>query len=265
MNKKPAKANLFRFVTVRNPQLLDENADTLGFIHHPDSNQSAFITTATGTQENDTQTALKAAASSFDAMKKRSAVRDVKSVLYDFSAWLMRNKSALSFVSIRDNSNEVSALSTAQELELWENLIYQTIDKKSIQVREALIQTLIAHNFIKEFNDFAATVEGDIVFTDEQLEEFTRRAHASIVIPNVLTAGNRVTRNAASTSPDKKTQELHRNTAQGIVLEQKIADYSSLLTNFEDVEKVFTKENDTAYTEALENHNETVHLSLIHI
>ena len=71
--------------------------------------------------------------------------------LYDFSYWLMRNKNMLSFATILENSQDVEALTAEDELLVWENLIYQTVNKASVYVREACIQLLIANKFLKAF------------------------------------------------------------------------------------------------------------------
>jgi len=65
-------------------------------------------------------------------------------------------------------------------------LICQTVNKQSIHVREAIIQMLIADQFLVAFNAFLSGTRGDVVFTKDQEKEFLRRANASVVISKAL-------------------------------------------------------------------------------
>ena len=55
MKKKPSKANLFRFVTLRNPQLLSTEEKKRGFVFFPSAqkSESAFLNDIDDEEEND--------------------------------------------------------------------------------------------------------------------------------------------------------------------------------------------------------------------
>jgi len=257
MNKKPAKANLFRFVTLRNPQLLDENNNAQGFIHHPNASHSNFITLAQNAQ-NTSDPIFRNAVDTFNPLSNRSQVRNQGQSLYDFSLWLMRNKNHLSLHSIVSNKKEAIVLSGDKELLIWENLLYQTIEKKSVHTREALIQMLVANKFLQAFEDFFKTVDNlETTFTEEQAQEFLRRANASIVVPNTMLTGN-VSSNTPSREPSKQDQKSFTNETERILIEKKLQNYEALLASFEKLHIVYTKENDDAYNVALSQYNNTV-------
>ncbi|WP_299114941.1 hypothetical protein [uncultured Winogradskyella sp.] len=79
----------------------------------------------------------------------------------------MRNKNALSHVAISENINDAKELTSQDELVVWDNLIYQTIARSSVFVREALIQLLVA-------NKFSESLTGDVTFTEDQEKQFIR-------------------------------------------------------------------------------------------
>ena len=155
MAKQPLKANLFRFVTVRNPQLIETKGEdeTPGFVFHPDPTKSAFYSAVKTLSDADKPAALKTVSDNFTPFKTRTDVQKTYEKLYTFSSWLMRNKNALTYYSIQSNIGETSALTLKQEIKVWENLIYQTINKTSVYVREACIQLLIANKFFKSIQN----------------------------------------------------------------------------------------------------------------
>ncbi|WP_452600135.1 hypothetical protein [Pontimicrobium sp. MEBiC01747] len=150
---KEIKQNLFRFVTVRNPQLIDKKEGHPGFVFHPNESESVFFQAINGSSSGRTATPsapvtnkqkLETAANNFTAYSTRKEIATINTALYAFSNWLMRNKNNLSYKLIQDNLNGATLLDkeAKEDLLVWDNLIYQTIAKKSIYVREALIQML---------------------------------------------------------------------------------------------------------------------------
>ncbi len=184
------KNNLFRFVTLRSPQLIDEKDKQLGFVYHPDKQSGIFYPPLNAALEGQKKQALIDSKNSFASspllFKKKADVKEVNEDLYNFSSWLMRNKNALSYAEISENLNSVEALENEDLYLVWDNLIYQTIAKKSVYVREALIQLLIANKFLEHFNKLSASLSGDITFTEDQEKEFIRYANASVVISKEL-------------------------------------------------------------------------------
>jgi len=186
------KNNLFRFVTLRNPQLIAEKDKPLGFIYHPDElvkpaeQQSKFYKETNGLEGDAKNAALTSVNDSISGFSKKSEVKDFNEKLYSFSSWLMRNKNALSYTEIKENINGAEVLSPQDEIQIWDNLIHQTITKSSVYVREALIQVLIANKFLSHFLKFSEELTEDIVFTEDQEKEFIRCAHASVVISKKL-------------------------------------------------------------------------------
>ncbi|CAL2102316.1 conserved protein of unknown function [Tenacibaculum sp. 190130A14a] len=192
MSKKPIKSNLFRFVTLRSPQLIEDKET--GFVSFPESKKAeslAFKAIESATTEEERKTALEGAFDTgFTPVAGRIELKNMHEALYVFSGWLMRNKTSLSYASIQSNLSGATALTLDQERVIWDNLFYQTIKKESVSVRERLIQLLVTNQFLKAFNLFTSgfnqETDGEIVFTEENEKEFIRRANASVIIPKDL-------------------------------------------------------------------------------
>ncbi|WP_099098823.1 hypothetical protein [Tenacibaculum agarivorans] len=175
MEKKPIKSNLFRFVTLRSPQLPDEKSKEFAFVALENKDVSIAHRATQGiTDQKQKQTALEQAYKDpMQFLPIENALELRKTKLYQFSSWLMRNKNYLSPLSIMQNlavlfADDISGptaapifpsfddviLSDKEEPQLWENLYYQTIHKTSTAVRETIIQMLIANKFLKAFKTY---------------------------------------------------------------------------------------------------------------
>ncbi|EDP69489.1 hypothetical protein FBALC1_00005, partial [Flavobacteriales bacterium ALC-1] len=247
------KNNLFRFVTLRSPQLIDEKEDHPGFVYHPEE-PNRFLSVVENQQESDKKVLLQQEADAFTGSLKTIAdVKQLNPALYLFSSWLMRNKNALSYDEIKANSEGASLLTTS-EIVVWENLIYQTISKASVHVREALIRLLVANQFLDAFNDLSENT----IFTEEQDKEFTRRANASVVMPKALFS--KITTEITKLGP--KLSDLQRkainNEADIALAKDRISDYKLLIKELDKEEVIFNKANQKAYDTALNQYNKDV-------
>ncbi len=253
MSKKPIKSNLFRFVTLRSPQLIEDKE--IGFVSFPEEKKVqslAFQSVAGVTTDAERKTALKGAYStSFTALTSRLELKSMHPALYQFSSWLQRNKAVLSYTSIEANLGGALELTTDEEFVLWENLFYQTIDKQSVVVREALIQILVANKFLKAFNtftnSFSAGTEGEIVFTEENEKEFVRRANASIVVPKeVIIAAENEFSYTGSVVP-KVSDDYMRSQLDVALTKDRIQQYETTLRELEEAETTYKKAESLRY------------------
>ncbi len=256
---KEIKQNLFKFITVRNPQLIDKKEGHPGFVFHPSEASSVFVKAIQGVKEADKEAKLQATATTFSAYKTRANVSKQNEALYKFSSWLMRNKNGLSYQAIKDNLNGATPLGNVK-LAVWENLLYQTVAKQSVQVREALIQLLIADQFLVAFNIFKLSFKSDInvVFTDEQLELFTRRACASVVISKSLFSNEIKPRPA---KPRRVTEVQERAMLKAVEVEaakEKVKAYRTLDAELKVVEAKSNKALQLEYDKAIKDYNSKV-------
>jgi hypothetical protein len=110
-----AKTSLFRFVTARAPQLIDEDRFALGFVEHPDPAGSHFSDGIVGYADLEAaRLAVRDAVDTFPAGSKFGSVTEVKNlvpVLWDFSNRLLKNRNQIDD-EVLDQPSE-SDLSTA--------------------------------------------------------------------------------------------------------------------------------------------------------
>lgn len=255
------KNNLFRFVTLRNPQLIEEKDKQLGFVYHPDEESGAFFSAIDGISNQNKKEELIKASDTFKsvelAFQKKADVREFNTDLYDFSSWLMRNKNALSFVEIKKNSNNVKVLLPEEELSIWDNLFYQTIAKSSTYVREALIQLLIANKFLVHFNNFSEGLSEDITFTEDQEKEFKRCAFSSVVISKEILLGIYSGTTLMSRSKSTNTKNQKRLSDLLTAKYDKVV-LSKLTEELRELKKSYDEQEAANYKTALDNHQKDV-------
>ncbi|GFD78210.1 hypothetical protein KUL118_10720 [Tenacibaculum sp. KUL118] len=259
MSKKPIKSNLFRFVTLRSPQLIEDKET--GFVSFPEEKKAeslAFQAIQGATTDEERKTALKGAYSTnFTPIASRIEIKNLHEALYQFSGWLVRNKTVLSYAGIDANLYAAQELTVDEELVLWENLFHQTINKESAIVREGLIQMLVANKFLKAFNvftnSFSQETEGEIVFTEENEKEFVRRANASVIVPKeVVISDQQFEGGATNISPS--SSEYLTSSLQVEVAKTRLQQYELGLKEIEKAEYVYNKSEQVRYKEALQAH-----------
>ncbi|WP_299833827.1 hypothetical protein [uncultured Tenacibaculum sp.] len=279
MEKKPITSNLFRFVTLRSPQLADERKKDVLFVSYPEGKETeslAHRSVAGIQQETKRLEALQNAYQSpdFNAIENRLEVRKTYGKLYDFSNWLMRNKNYLSAVSIGENLQTILfsgsqssdatpmvsdiILDETEEIVLWNNLFYQTIHKSSTSVREALIQLLITNRFLIAFNDFAnssvssADSDGEIEFTEEQAKEFRFRANASVIVPKeVLYSPKSDVRSSSTKGMTTSQSAFLEKTVKVDLAKSRLKTYETALQEINKAELVYNKEEEKKYQAAI--------------
>ncbi|WP_417784928.1 hypothetical protein [Tenacibaculum sp.] len=259
MSKKPIKSNLFRFVTLRSPQLIEDKET--GFVSFPEEKKAeslAFQAIQGATTDEERKTALKGAYSTnFTPIASRVEIKNLHEALYQFSGWLVRNKTVLSYAGINANLYAAQELTVDEELVLWENLFHQTINKESAIVREGLIQMLVANKFLKAFNvftnSFSQETEGEIVFTEENEKEFVRRANASVIVPKEVVISDQQFEGVA-TNISPSSSEYLTSSLQVEMAKTRLQQYELGLKEIEKAEYVYNKSEQVRYKEALQAH-----------
>lgn len=167
------KQTLFRFKTMRAPELLSADAKTKYFIEHPDGSSGPFYAAVSGMGMGDTKKGVLAvAAAAFTGAKTKAGILAINSRLSDFGLYLLKNRHKLTVADITTEIAGLTALSGAQELAVWDSLFYQTITVESGYAREAALQLILANYFVNEFSGMD--------MTDESMQKW---ANSRVVMP----------------------------------------------------------------------------------
>ncbi|KAA0126820.1 hypothetical protein FY557_15415 [Chryseobacterium sp. SN22] len=152
-NKQNNSQTLFRFVSLRNPQLTETKDKNLGFIHRKDGLTGIFDSVVAA--DSSTSATVK-----FSLMEKEARAFSVlafknESVLendpvYKNALKVGRKISKNELLTPADESLAISAYENTDDAalaKLWNNLIYQVVTQKDFYVKEAIIHVLKALHF----------------------------------------------------------------------------------------------------------------------
>jgi len=210
--KEPIKKDIFRFATLRSPQLISTEMKEVGFVYHPNQKASFFLKKINPNNINKAQEILLNTADTFSGFNKYQDVVDIDKKVYDFSNWLFKKKKEMTIEDIQQQSG-LNELPTTNLILLWDNLFYQLIKKESVSVRQACIQMIVASNFIKKTSNIEqvklAALQIDLPkdhtmpTQDQKVKAYLRRLiGASVIIPKVFSVEKAKIKNYEEIYPD---------------------------------------------------------------
>ncbi|MBL7746240.1 MAG: hypothetical protein JNM19_02330 [Chitinophagaceae bacterium] len=249
------KNTFFRFVTLRSPELVPEKDKQDYHVHHPNPTGEGFFVTqlanpaATAAQQS---AALAQRAAAFTGLADTTGLKNlVGQTLFDFSVWLAKNRKALfNKEAVTYSGIWPSALAHATEISLWDNLFYQLITNKNPQLRQQVIETLVANAYLSAGETF-----------QHQLAE------ARVVIPTFFFGGqgqvsaSRTTAGTESGGRPAYTEDL-KLISKAVAAGSKISEYETLLEELGLAEKKYASVNNAAYLEVRKNYEDSVKATL---
>ncbi len=180
------KTDLFRFVTLRAPQLISTKRRLLGFVEHPNPSGSHFLSAISGYSDiTVARTTLAAKAGTFNAYKTVDEIKGVSTDLWNFSLWLVEYKNKLT-------RSELDALIptlpvAAEIIKLWDNLFYDILQKKNGAIRQGCLQMIVAINFINKYVSYSpgVSIDEDVIFEEAKL--LKRLANGKVIVDRAFT------------------------------------------------------------------------------
>lgn len=261
MNTNNPSQTLFRFVSLRSPQLPDEDKQSKKFITIPDSLKSDntfYVPIASGTRPK--QELLKERAAVFaqnaNFIADMDALKQTYGIVYDYALWLAKNKNTCSYNQFNEKKNQVklsSSYAFPDLINLWNNLIYQIATHKDFYVKEGLMQVLLAAHTL--------TLENSAPGEDEYKDLLSAR----VVIPRELMLDTPDANPIGITSKmeEKESGEV-TSPSSYMEKQQNIQEAQALLKRYEVltkemslIENSYKKEYTREYKASEEKHNES--------
>ncbi|MFC4636379.1 hypothetical protein ACFO3O_20905 [Dokdonia ponticola] len=234
----------------------DAKSNNQHLIYPPANRTSHFVKITRLKSKEKRNAAMQKAARLYNVFETCAEVRSALPSLYDFSCWLTKHKNELSYTLIKRNIKGTALLTEAQEIFIWENVIYQIVENKSLPVKEALIGLLVANEFLRAITEFGQKNEGyyeDIVFTEEQQHYFEAITYATVVVTKELLYKDTTT--AVAT---QKSQHQQRCIAQCILIQNKIDSYEKVLAELKKINTVYDRDFDQSFQKTLQQQTDIV-------
>lgn len=145
---------LFRFVSLRSPQMSDENEQDKRFVLAPEELKSThFYKHVLENPGQPKQRLLREYAGIFqqspDYISDKNFFRENNTNLYELATWIARNKETCTNDELLEKIN-IHLAFTADSIQLWNNLIYQVVAQKDFYIKETAMQMLLAMHIINK-------------------------------------------------------------------------------------------------------------------
>ncbi|SEW24292.1 hypothetical protein SAMN05421841_1791 [Chryseobacterium wanjuense] len=155
---------LFRFVSLRSPQLSDEKDQDKRFIFFPEQMKSdtAFyepVTEGTGPKQKLLRERAEVFKTNADRIESLTDFKAGYPELYTFAIWLAVNKTRCTYEEFEAAKQEMlpPGYLIPEIHVLWNNLIYQVVTQENFYLKETLIQMLLA------LHTLSVTGENDVL------------------------------------------------------------------------------------------------------
>lgn len=263
------KNTLFRFVTMRAPELSEEQGLTNRFVFmapRANANEVRTFEDAVIDRPN-TQTKWEAmsnlASSSSFTPKTEAELKDFNREIYDFSVWIAKNKRSLSHHDLLTKIQSLTdeKITLIQLSLLWDNLFYQVITKKDFYAKETIMHLLVANHvltnqtLIQSSEDLAKQIVlAKVVLPKELFVETDGTSNGSVArIASKQSIENSKVYRSAPSAEMVKLRENHE-------AQIRISELSKLKKELQKAEKKFKKESKIEFDIQVAAHQETVKL-----
>ncbi|WP_292010758.1 hypothetical protein [Chryseobacterium sp.] len=146
---------LFRFVSLRSPELTDDTEQNNRFVVIPSgltSDDKFYKPAAEATSSKQEVLRTKAAEyavlaeciSKENSNNTLAGFKRAYNVIYNFATWLARNKSTCSYEELVEKKNAALTGYKPEILMVWNNFIYQVVTQKDFYIKETLMQVIFA-------------------------------------------------------------------------------------------------------------------------
>ncbi|TXF79486.1 ATP synthase F0 subunit B [Chryseobacterium sp.] len=229
-NTQPSQT-LFRFVSLRSPQLSDDQGQDKRFIFAPDQLRSTHFYQHVLSHPGETKSVLlKNYAVTYEqsgeCIRTQNELQTNYPVLYEFATWVARNRTDYNDDELREKADQLRRSFPPDQPEvhllLWNNLIYQAVTQKNFYIKETVMHMLLALQIALHIDQ----------------PDLRTAAHARVVLPRDLMMDDDgvLPIGLASRLPAENTGS-RSYPSESMVKQQKVAEAKALLSRYEKLEK----------------------------
>ena len=244
------KHTLYRFVSLRNPELSDKKDQNQRFVFHFDNKSGVFFREMIGKNENESKWQnLQNTSQTFPAFKTEVDIEaKISEELIAVSTWLSRNRTKLNPKIVLEKISKLKVLDLKVEIDIWDNLFYQVVTQKDFYIKEILMQLLVLNNLLKFVNSG--------ITNDDKIISIPILAKARVVLPTFLFEDDNktITHSARQSEQDSEAsvEELKENNKDNA--NQNINELELAKNEIEKLQKKYNKDVAKAYQVALSEH-----------
>ncbi len=249
---------LFRFQSLRNPELSKKKDQTKRFVFHPDNRNGKFFDGMNNRNGETKWQNLITTASTFVAFQTLEELETfVGKEVLETASWLSRNRTKFDSNIVLKSLGGIEIIDLKKEFNLWDNLFYQVVTQKDFYIKENIMHVLVLMNLIKETNNTNASRPIiDIVDEPAKIDYLPLLAQARVVLPTILFEAEQTFENISfekASANDKPSLEEVQKTNQQTA-NQNIVSLETAQKEVSQLDKKYQKEFSKAYKTALTAH-----------
>lgn len=258
---------LFRFVSLRNPELTKPKDIEQRFVFHTDNSSGAFFAAMSRRANNQTKwQVLLSAANAFSPYKTEAEIKnDVGNDFYEVAGWVANNRSNIDEQELIQKISGLDFLKKEQEIKIWDNLFYQIVIQKAFYIKEGLMQVLILNNLLKYNNTrkMPEVIEAAGRIETRNIQEppsvFIIAANARVVLPSALFEEDRISKPPTAPLNNINEQPTGEQRQEALVAaKNSIKALEKAKNEIEGLNKSYQNAYDKAYKEALINYDAAI-------
>ncbi|HLP63267.1 hypothetical protein [Flavobacterium sp.] len=259
------KNTLFRFVTMRAPELSNEEGIKSRFVFMDPRLLPTEVRTFEDAVLNRPNTQTKWEAMSETTLsfvpKKETELKDFSRKIYDFSVWVAKNKRNFSYHELLQKLHALAGekITLSQLNLLWDNLFYQVITKKDFYAKETIMHLLIGNHVFLHQTEIQNSEElakqillAKVVLPKELFVETDGTSNGSIA--RIAPKDSGASSSTYRTAPSAEMMKLRQTHEERI----RISELSKLKKELQKAEKKFKKEAKEAFDIQAQSHQETI-------
>lgn len=145
---------LYRFVSLRSPELSESENQEKRFVFYPENSSGVFFNAVQNRPSNQTRwAAMQTASATFSAFSDESVIKNLNLDFFEVSVWIARNRTKFDNEDLFERVKLMQEFNPATELNIWDNLFYQVVTQNSFYIKEALMQLLVLQNLLKQIKN----------------------------------------------------------------------------------------------------------------
>ncbi|MFT3793654.1 hypothetical protein [Flavobacterium sp.] len=268
MSSPKDQNTLFRFTSLRSPELVEKNNQAQRFVFHPylvtepsEVTSAYFNAVASKPSDQSNWQAMKIASQTFTAYQSVSEIENlVPDHYYEDAIFLAKNKMSLDVPEFYTRISGYTPVTDENLVNVWDNLFYQVITQKDFYIKDAILEVLVFQNLLR---GIAGKTE------DEAIALIPVLAKARVVLPNIL-FDQEINANIASKSSPGDEEEgtvlaaYNFQKANDVFLSQHNVElYTQTLEKIKTVEGLLAKDKSAKYKEAKATHRAKVKSLLV--
>ncbi|WP_294307543.1 hypothetical protein [uncultured Chryseobacterium sp.] len=246
LNTNNSAQTLFRFATMRNPELSDPKNIKRRFIFRDYTTQKGKFDPKVEAGESLQKILQNPSSINGFTIRTEEDLKTDYAPFYEYAVWVARNKAT---ATKEEFDKKIKACKTANgiptvDYKIWDNLVYQVVTQKEFYAKELIMQILHLHHILSVYD-----------FTEEAYQDVVK---AKVVLPKELFKASQSA--VSSTSGSTTTQRtVYDNKAMKFAeATVHLKENEALAESMSKLEKAYKKQYDEAYKTSYDQYQDRV-------